>query len=83
MFDTVNDKVSEIAGEVGQTPLAWNSGVYFMIRGLSGGGLYVFLYGGFLLPWRSYRGQNQHLFKHKMGAQLLGSSEGRAPALIY
>ena len=35
MFDTVNDKVSEIAGEVGQTPLAWNSGVYSMIRGLS------------------------------------------------
>ena len=28
MFDTVNDKVSEIAGEVGQTPLNWNSGVY-------------------------------------------------------
>ena len=35
MFDTVNDKVSEIAGEVGQTPLNWNSGVYSMIRGLS------------------------------------------------
>ena len=27
MFDTVNTKVGEIAGEVGQTPLAWNSGV--------------------------------------------------------
>ena len=35
MFDTVNNKVSEIAGEVGQTPLNWNSGVYSMIRGLS------------------------------------------------
>ena len=35
MFDTVNDKVSEIAQEVGQTPLNWNSGVYSMIRGLS------------------------------------------------
>ena len=35
MFDTVNDKVSEIAGEVGQTPLNWNSGVYSMIRNLS------------------------------------------------
>jgi hypothetical protein len=35
MFDTVNDKVSEIAGEVGRTPLNWNSGVYSMIRGLS------------------------------------------------
>ena len=35
MFDTVNDKVSEIAGEVGQTPLNWNRGVYSMIRNLS------------------------------------------------
>ena len=35
MFDTVNDKVSEIAGEVGRTPLNWNSGVYSMFRGLS------------------------------------------------
>lgn len=35
MFDTVNTKVSEIAGEVGQTPLAWNSGVFSMIRNLS------------------------------------------------
>ena len=35
MFDTVNTKVGEIAGEVGQTPLAWNSGVYSMIRNLS------------------------------------------------
>ena len=32
MFDTVNTKVGEIAGEVGQTPLAWNSGVFSMIR---------------------------------------------------
>ena len=35
MFDTVNTKVGEIAGEVGQTPLAWNSGVFSMIRSLS------------------------------------------------
>lgn len=35
MFDMVNTKVGEIAGEVGQTPLAWNSGVYSMIRNLS------------------------------------------------
>lgn len=35
MFDTVNTKVGEIAGEVGQTPLAWNSGVFSMIRNLS------------------------------------------------
>ena len=35
IFDTVNTKVGEIAGEVGQTPLAWNSGVFSMIRNLS------------------------------------------------
>ena len=32
MFDTVNTKVGEIAGEVGQTPLAWNSGVFSFAR---------------------------------------------------
>ena len=35
MFDAVNAKVGEIASEVGQTPLGWNSGVYSMIRTLS------------------------------------------------
>lgn len=35
MFDTVNTKVSEIVGEVGKTPLTWNSGVYSMIRNIS------------------------------------------------
>lgn len=35
MLGTVNDKVGEIAGEVGQTPMSWNSGVYSMIRNLS------------------------------------------------
>ena len=35
MFNTVNTKVGEIAGEVGQTPLSWNSGVYSMIRNIS------------------------------------------------
>lgn len=35
MFDMVNTKVGEIAGEMGQTPLAWNSGVFSMIRNLS------------------------------------------------
>ena len=35
MFNTVNTKVGEIAGEVGQTPLLWNSGVYSMIRNIS------------------------------------------------
>lgn len=35
LFDTVNSKVGEIAGEVGQTPLNWNSGVFSMIQTLS------------------------------------------------
>ena len=28
MFDTLNTKVGEIAGEVGMTPAAWNSSIY-------------------------------------------------------
>ena len=35
MFDTVNTKVGEIAGEVGMTPSAWNGGVFKPIRSLS------------------------------------------------
>ena len=35
MFDSVNQKVGEIAGQVGTTPQAWNSGIYNMIRNLS------------------------------------------------
>ena len=35
MFDTVNSKVGEIAGEVGKTPSAWNGGVFSMIQNLS------------------------------------------------
>ena len=35
MFDTVNEKVGEIAGQVGQTPSAFNGGVFSMIRNLS------------------------------------------------
>lgn len=35
MFDTVNTKVGEIAGEVGMTPSAWNGGVFSLIRNLS------------------------------------------------
>ena len=35
MFDTVNTKVSEIAGQVGQTPSAFNGGVFNMIKSLS------------------------------------------------
>ena len=35
MFDNVNEKVGEIAGQVGTTPQAWNSGIFNMVRNLS------------------------------------------------
>ena len=35
MFDSVNTKVGEIAGQVGATPQGWNSGIFNMIRTLS------------------------------------------------
>lgn len=35
MFDNVNQKVGEIAGEVGMTPSVWNGGVFSMIQNLS------------------------------------------------
>jgi len=35
MFTDVNAKVGTIAGEVGKTPGAWNSGIFSMIRNLS------------------------------------------------
>ncbi|MGI5899704.1 MAG: VirB6/TrbL-like conjugal transfer protein, CD1112 family [Christensenellales bacterium] len=35
MFDTVNTKVGEIAGEVGMTPSGWNGGIFTMIQSLS------------------------------------------------
>lgn len=35
MFDNVNSKVGEIAGQVGTTPSAWNGGVFSMIQSLS------------------------------------------------
>lgn len=35
MFDTVNQQVGSIAGEVGKTPLQWNGGVFSMIKSLS------------------------------------------------
>ena len=35
LFETVNQQVGNIAGQVGRTPQAWNSGVYNMIRSLS------------------------------------------------
>ena len=35
MFDSVNQQVGEIAGQVGATPQAWNGTIYSMIRSLS------------------------------------------------
>ena len=35
MFNDVNTKVGTIAGEVGQTPQGWNSGIFNMIKNLS------------------------------------------------
>ena len=35
MFDSVNQKVGEIATQVGQTPQGWNGGVFNMIHSLS------------------------------------------------
>ena len=35
LFDGVNDKVSDIATQVGTTPQAWNGGIYSMVRNLS------------------------------------------------
>ena len=35
LFDSVNTRVGDIAGQVGSTPQAWNGGIYNMIRTLS------------------------------------------------
>lgn len=35
LFDSVNEEVSDIAAQVGQTPAAWNGSIYTMIRTLS------------------------------------------------
>lgn len=35
MFESVNQRIGEIAGEVGKTPSAWNGGVFSMIESLS------------------------------------------------
>ena len=35
LFQSVNTEVGEIAGEVGKTPQAWNSGVFSMLQNLS------------------------------------------------
>ena len=36
MFDSVNQKVAEISGQVGMTPQGWNGSIYNMIHNLSG-----------------------------------------------
>ena len=35
LFDSINDRVSEIAVNVGSTPQAWNGGVFSMVQNLS------------------------------------------------
>lgn len=35
MFDSTNAQIGEIAGQVGQTPQGWNSGIFNMIQSLS------------------------------------------------
>ena len=35
MFNEVNEKVGEIAGQVGQTPEGWNAGIFTLVRTLS------------------------------------------------
>ena len=35
MFDSTNEKIAEISGEVGLTPLAWNSSIFNMVQNLS------------------------------------------------
>ena len=35
LFDQINEQVGDVAASVGQTPAAWNAGVFSMIRSLS------------------------------------------------
>jgi len=35
LFDTMNEQVGEIAGQVGATPQAWNSSIFQMVHSLS------------------------------------------------
>ena len=35
LFDSTNERVAEIAGQVGITPMAWNSSIYNMVHSLS------------------------------------------------
>jgi len=35
MFNDMNARVGEIAGQVGQTPAGWNAGIFALVRTLS------------------------------------------------
>ena len=35
MFNELNEKVGEIAGQVGQTPQGWNAGIFALVQTLS------------------------------------------------
>ena len=35
LFDSTNERVAEIAGQIGTTPMAWNSSIYNMVHSLS------------------------------------------------
>lgn len=35
LFDQINEQVGDVAASVGQTPAAWNAGVFSMIQSLS------------------------------------------------
>lgn len=35
MFDSVNEKVGDIAAQVGATPQGWNGGIFSMVQNLS------------------------------------------------
>ena len=35
IFESVNNQVADVAGQVGQTPQGWNGGVFSMIQNLS------------------------------------------------
>lgn len=35
IFESVNNQVADVAGQIGQTPQGWNGGVFSMIQNLS------------------------------------------------
>ena len=39
IFESVNNQVTDVAAQVGQTPQGWNGGVFNMIRSLSDNGV--------------------------------------------